>query len=165
MAGNHSFMSDVAEFESLMALDNPIKSSHATRWERRARAQAAGEPSQADRYIPHRSGMDHDISHMSSYIDEENTDKNESSEHSKMLNTALEKPSEGARVLAFRNKAPAPSDGFQSSLKVLYSSAGPKKETVKPARQISSTPFKVLDAPDMLDDYCKYSFDFMVQYV
>jgi hypothetical protein len=35
---NQSF--DIMEFESMMALDNPIKSSTATRWERKAKAAA-----------------------------------------------------------------------------------------------------------------------------
>jgi cell division cycle 20, cofactor of APC complex len=151
--------SALADFESLLSLDDPIKSSTATRWERKARQQqvsvlSSSQPSQSDRYIPNRSGMDYDL-HMSSLMVDENTDKNmEVSDHSKLLTSTLEKSdSKGARVLAFKNKAPAPADGYQSSMRVLYSAAGPKKEVAKPTRQISSTPFRVLDAPDMLDDY------------
>lgn len=61
----------------------------------------------------------------------------------------------GSRILAYKNKAPAPSDGYQSSLKVIYSQYGGNrsKETVKPTRHISSAPVRILDAPDMLDDY------------
>ena len=156
-----SFLGDVADFESMMSLDDPIKSSVAPRWERKARqaqqqlssSLSASQPSQSDRYIPNRSGMDFDLS---SLLADENTDKNDNTEHSKLLAETLDKESsKGSRILAFKNKAPAPADGFQSSLRVLYSASGPKKEVAKPTRTISSTPFRVLDAPDMLDDYCK----------
>jgi cell division cycle protein 20 (cofactor of APC complex) len=152
-----NFLNDVVELESLMALDNPVKSSTATRWERKARqAQvqqlSSSQPSQCDRYIPNRSGMEFDINHL---VDENKDSKND---HSKLLTGVLEDDNKGSRVLAFKSKAPAPADGYQSSLRVLYSAAGPKKEVVKPTRQIASAPFRVLDAPDMLDDYCKSVF-------
>lgn len=65
-----------------------------------------------------------------------------------------------SRVLAFKNKAPAPVEGYQNSLKVLYSSqsCNSKKEVIKPSRTIPSAPLRILDAPDMLDDYCKSLF-------
>lgn len=61
------------------------------------------------------------------------------------------------RVLAFRNKAPAPEEGYQNGLKVLYSqnkgrSAG-GAGAVRPTRHIPSAPVRILDAPDLLDDY------------
>lgn len=61
----------------------------------------------------------------------------------------------GHRVLAFRNKAPAPEEGYQNSLKVLYSqNKGRAGAGVsRPTRHIPSAPVRVLDAPDLLDDY------------
>ena len=66
---------DVAEFENMMCLDNPIKST-ATRWERRANRTGSarkdgldssfteinGNESRGnmDRFIPNRAGMDFD---------------------------------------------------------------------------------------------------------
>jgi hypothetical protein len=141
MSNNNSF--DLAEFESLMALDNPIKSSAATRWERKA----ARQEQQLDRFIPNRSGMENN-----------NLEASESSgetEHAKLILANQE--GKNSRVLAFKNKAPAPVEGYQNSLKVLYSTQTAKKgEVVKPTRHIASAPVRVLDAPDMLDDYCKY---------
>ena len=78
------------------------------------------------------------------------------SNYNKILNANTEMPGENTRVLAFKNKAPAPKDGYQSSLKVLYSQqAGKKSDMVKSSRHIPSAPVKVLDAPDLLDDYCE----------
>ncbi len=144
---------DVTEFESMVSLDKPINSSAATRWERRAARQqqpSSQQPSQSDRYIPNRSGMDFDLMMNS----DENGDAN-TSDHAKLLLANTLENKGDARVLAFKNKAPAPADGYQSSLKVLYSAQTAKKEVTKPTRHIPSAPIRVLDAPDMLDDYCK----------
>ena len=68
--------------------------------------------------------------------------------------TLLNGRTECAKILAFKAKAPAPPVGYQNSLKVLYSqnkaSAGRKR---KVTRHIPQAPERVLDAPDMLDDY------------
>eukprot|EP01042_Synura_sphagnicola_P007100 gene7100-9093_t len=72
-----------------------------------------------------------------------------------MLNhEVLDKSEGGSRILAFKNKAPTPKEGYQSTLKILYSQKLNKKaDLVKPSRHISSSPVRILDAPDILDDY------------
>lgn len=140
---NTSF--NLAEFESLMALDNPIKSSKATRWERKGAQQPL------DRFIPNRSAMEKN---------DENFDRADASsdkcEHTKLMLGNNSESTTGSRVLAFKNKAPEVLGEYQNSLKVLYSAQPSKKsETVKATRNIPSAPVRVLDAPDMLDDYCK----------
>lgn len=142
------------EFESLMSLDNPIKSSTSTRWERKARQASSHTPGKStgnfgDRHIPSRSGT---------FNVDENFDTNgetpaETSDHAKLLKTASDGSGKHSRVLAFKNKAPGPVEGYQNSLKVLYSSQSCKKEVTKPSRNIPSAPIRILDAPDMLDDY------------
>ena len=151
---------DVADFEQMMSLDTVIKSSVPTRWERKAR-QAGGELQ--DRYIPNRSACD--VSQYS-ITNEENDDPDASmstSDYAKLLAQNMDQPGsftgndgDKARILAFKNKAPVPKDGYQNSLKVLYSQqVGAKKagEIIKPSRHIPSAPVRILDAPDMLDDY------------
>jgi len=69
---------------------------------------------------------------------------------------ATSNPSE-SRVLAFKQKAPAPKEGHTNSLQVLYSAsrnldAGINK-SIKPSRHIPSAPERILDAPDLMDDY------------
>jgi cell division cycle protein 20 (cofactor of APC complex) len=61
----------------------------------------------------------------------------------------------GARVLAFREKAPAAAEGYTNSLKVLYSQnkAGAAAGKAKVTRHIPSAPERILDAPELLDDY------------
>jgi len=58
------------------------------------------------------------------------------------------------RVLAFRNKAPLPKEGFQNQLQVLYSqNKDPAPSSLRSYRHIPSAPERILDAPDLLDDY------------
>lgn len=104
------------------------------------------------------------MANSASSFNDENFDSNiensggNDSDHAKLLLATTKDSSEGtgkSRVLAFKNKAPAPMEGYQNSLKVLYSSQTTKKEVTKSSRHISSAPVRILDAPDMLDDYCK----------
>ena len=50
-------------------------------------------------------------------------------------------------------QAPAPPPGYQSNLAGLYSQNAPRKVAVKPSRVIPQQPERVLDAPDIRDDY------------
>lgn len=153
---------DVAEFENLMSLENPIKSSKATRWERKRNVShmsgsnedrpslalsEGNHGSNMDRYIPNRSNMDMD---MSMSVDDMSVDQND---FTKLVNET-HSLNQASRVLAFKTKAPAPKEGYQNSLKILYSSQGAKKaESAKVTRHIPSAPVRILDAPALLNDY------------
>jgi cell division cycle protein 20 (cofactor of APC complex) len=57
-----------------------------------------------------------------------------------------------ARILAFKQKAPAPSEGFDNPMAALYSAnAGPRPK--KAFRAVPQQPDRILDAPDLVDDY------------
>ena len=62
-----------------------------------------------------------------------------------------------SRILSFKEKAPVPKGDTVNNLNVLYSasaSAKYKKSNTKlVSRQIPSAPIRVLDAPDLMDDY------------
>lgn len=45
--------------------------------------------------------------------------------------------------------------GYQSNLKVLYSSTKAPASAKKTTRHIPQIPERILDAPDILDDYCE----------
>ena len=62
---------------------------------------------------------------------------------------------QSSRVLAFKTKAPAAPEGYENSLKVLYTQNKAKTagKALKAARHIPSAPERILDAPDLLDDY------------
>jgi len=169
---------DLADFESMMDLSVTIKSSVASRWERKAAArenaglQSVGQQLDlscdqggnggggVDRFIPNRGAMGDLLAGGGAAADENaaNTTQDEAdlsnSSFVKLLDSSSSSAAAGTRVLAFKNKAPAPKDEYQNSLKVLYSqSNGKKGDVVKPTRHISSTPVRILDAPDLIDDY------------
>lgn len=60
-----------------------------------------------------------------------------------------------AKILAFKNKAPSMADGYDNaSLTHLYSGYnGPKPNAHKQFRPIPTAPERILDAPELLDDY------------
>lgn len=64
-----------------------------------------------------------------------------------------------SRILSYRDKAPTPVGDTVSNLNVLYSAAAaskvhnPKPTSKMVARHIPSAPSRILDAPDLLDDY------------
>lgn len=139
---------DIVELESILALDQPIKSSAMPRWQRKQQQQQSG-----DRYIPMRSSIN-DAEAVSFDDAPESADDNEQDAHSKLIEQEMLGGNVSqSRVLAYKAKAPAPKEGYQNSLKVLYSQSGKRNESVKPVRHIPSAPVKVLDAPDMVDDY------------
>ena len=59
---------------------------------------------------------------------------------------------QGARILTFKQKAPAPPEGYENHMASLYTAnagARPKKAF----RAVPQQPDRILDAPDLVDDY------------
>jgi cell division cycle protein 20 (cofactor of APC complex) len=157
-----------------------LNTSHSSNLSSRSTEFASSSSSAptSDRFIPHRagtldrfnthalvSGVDENASNkMNVASDDSESNKSRSdnsndgdsaqSDYNKLLSENSQSIETGTRVLAFKNKAPAPVEGYQNSLKVLYSQKVTKKgDMSKPTRHISSTPARILDAPDLLDDY------------
>ncbi|XP_043236791.1 cell division cycle protein 20 homolog [Amphibalanus amphitrite] len=63
------------------------------------------------------------------------------------------------RILSFRAKAPQPSDSYANGLRVLYSASRSSAPRAPSTRFIPSAPDKILDAPDLLDDYYLHLLD------
>lgn len=80
-------------------------------------------------------------------------------EYASRLSSALLGVDDAAnnRIMSFKDKAPVPKGDTVNNLSILYSasaSAAQKKVNTKlVSRQISSAPARVLDAPDLMDDY------------
>lgn len=60
------------------------------------------------------------------------------------------------RVLSYQNKAPAPPEGYQNPLRVVYSQTKTPASVKASTRYIPQAPDRILDAPEIIDDYCKY---------
>lgn len=124
-----------------------------------------------DRFIPNRSAMDMDAASFllkKTGASGAEAGNSQSPTHQAFQQTlagslfgsdsaiaaGTKKGARGHRVLAFKQKAPEAKDGYHEAIKVLYSqNSQAKKQTMAPPRHIPSAPERVLDAPDMLDDY------------
>ena len=73
-------------------------------------------------------------------------------EYKKLLAASLN-IQEQARVLAFKHKAPAPPEGHDSGLASLYSANLGQAPSRKQFRHVPTTQERILDAPDLVDDY------------
>lgn len=56
------------------------------------------------------------------------------------------------RIISYKNKAPLPPEGHSNNLRVVYS-ACKTTSTKKPSRYIPNQPERILDAPDIKNDY------------
>lgn len=108
--------------------------------------------------------MDFDLSHYAMTAGSENNafassgaDDDESKAALKKTlasNLLGEDAASAFRVLALTEKAPAAPEGYVNSMKVLYSqSQGENTRKARSTRYIPTAPERILDAPDIVDDY------------
>jgi cell division cycle protein 20 (cofactor of APC complex) len=109
-----------------------------------------------DRFIPNRSSSNLDVAAYNvsrEARDVENLDALSPSkmEYKKQLAANLGQDG-SARILAFKQKAPAPAEGFENHMASLYTANnGPRPK--KAFRAVPQQPERILDAPDLVDDY------------
>ncbi len=113
-----------------------------------------------DRFIPDRLSMDMDISHFNLTSSEKTLGPSSKNYKSCLVETLFEgsQPSKSAtcKILSFKTKAPSPSRLESTKIRKLYSQnqnvqKGPKE--VSSTRKIPAQPERVLDAPNIRDDY------------
>ncbi|KAF7833615.1 cell division cycle 20.2, cofactor of APC complex-like [Senna tora] len=104
-----------------------------------------------DRFIPNRSAMDFDYAHYmltEGAKGKENSSVSSPSAYRKQLAEAMNM--NRTRILAFKNKPPAPVDVFpQDSTTTVHH----QDKSSKPRRFIPQSSERTLDAPDLVDDY------------
>lgn len=143
----------MSDFNIDDVMSAPVTSSSLARWERKQKEKTA----QYDRFIPNRDGMNpalslHSVSNNENVCPENvNVGDSTGSFKSCLAQSLFEGEDVNSKVLAFKKKAPKPTEQFHNNLRVLYSQQS--ATTVKKVRHISSTPERILDAPDMVDDY------------
>ena len=118
-----------------------------------------------DRFIPTRTAMNfeaaqHKIEGSENESEGEAAQKRDAALKAGLLKDGCVDGEEGSRVLAYKQKAPAPKAGYVNHLHVLYTAnhggpglEGASRRKAKSTRHIPSAPSRVLDAPDLLDDY------------
>jgi cell division cycle protein 20 (cofactor of APC complex) len=114
--------------------------------------------SQMDRFITTRSAMDVEAAHLNlmKENDQQETSNSQASEckeeYQKRLAASLSVDTSG-RILAFKQKAPAPPEGHEAALKGLYTENVGQAPSKKQFRHVPQTQERILDAPDLVDDY------------
>jgi len=109
---------------------------------------------QGDRFIPKRSAMNNSNFNMTNENCAPNGMDSPSKDlYKKMARAALSNGNEelGAKILAFKNKPPAPV-AFEKDNSMYTQNSG-KVVSRKQYRHIPQAPERILDAPDLLDDY------------
>jgi len=120
-----------------------------TKWKRQGKkgSQAHGDK---DRFIPIRD--ENKFDQQQSFQDKSDKKKKEDCTAS-----SAAPPSQGSKILCFQTTAPEAADGYISNLRTLYtaSSGSESKRSLKSLkrRHIAQTAQRVLDAPDLCDDY------------
>lgn len=141
------------ELESIVSA--PTSSAVITRWERKSLKTAKagvtnGNTSIAsvgDRFIPSRS-INHDLQMCNLQSD--------ASENSQMLKEQMFEGQSDSKILAFKEKAKPAEAGYLNQLRVLYSqnkSTAASQSLKRNFRAINSSAERILDAPDMSDDF------------
>jgi len=134
----------------------PLKNAALPRWQRKALGEQQKSPT-GDRFIPNRNCMDMSVSHFHLTNSLENAEVMDMISPTKLkyqqdLKAHLFEGTEQSKILAFKHKAPAPREGYQNSLKVLYTQ-NQEMKSYKTVRNISQNAVRILDAPELLDDY------------
>jgi cell division cycle protein 20 (cofactor of APC complex) len=111
---------------------------------------------QLDRFIPNRSALDFDVAQFNlsnenvcSDVDGPSPSKDE---YKKLLAASLN-VGDSSRILSFKQKAPAPPPGHESNLASLYNNNMGQAPSRKHFRHVPTTQDRILDAPDIVDDY------------
>ncbi|XP_055921612.1 cell division cycle protein 20 homolog [Eupeodes corollae] len=128
-----------------------------------------------DRFIPNRSTTNFGLGHylikqeQEKTSDEENEKNNKmtpsKSDHKKLISESMQVgDTNGTRILSYQNKAPPAPESHQNPNKVVYSIKTPIS-TKSGSRYIPSTSDRILDAPDIINDYYLNLLDWSVDNV
>jgi len=113
--------------------------------------------SAGDRFIPNRSAMDMEASSHALLREEsieEETMSPTKRHFQRVMAENLGANLNTTRVLAFQSKPPTAPEGHSNNLKILYSSSKNAPSSVKKwCRHIPQSPERILDAPDIRNDY------------
>lgn len=112
-----------------------------------------------DRFIPARDPVNMTLSQYNFTKENEGTSTQSSNYHQRQLSASLSESLfsvssvDSCRILAYQSKAPEPRAGYENRLGVLYSQSLASGGQTRRTRHIPSAPERILDSPDLLDDY------------
>ncbi|EDQ87228.1 uncharacterized protein MONBRDRAFT_10098 [Monosiga brevicollis MX1] len=104
-----------------------------------------------DRFIPNRASMDIEAAHYK-LTHSENVPSPSKEHYAKAIESTLMGEA-NSKILAFKQKAPQPSEGHKNDLRVLYTQNRGAQRVRKASRAIPQNPERILDAPEMRPDF------------
>ncbi|XP_027200004.2 cell division cycle 20 protein fzy [Dermatophagoides pteronyssinus] len=109
-------------------------------------------PINGDRFIPDRTAMNFEIGHYLIANNEQNNSNN-NGENSTIIKELNGTDLANYRILHYNKTVPKPQEGYINDTKVAYYSCQTSSSKTKSTRYISKQPERILDAPDVLNDY------------
>lgn len=112
-----------------------------------------------DRFIPSRPLVDCEWSHFQIMQGTDSGEANRemevegNSQHYSNMAENLQSSSSNGKILHFKSGAPVAREGHQNQLRVLYCQSKPAAPKAKSTRHIPQAEDRILDAPELLDDY------------
>lgn len=132
----------------------PSKSKSPSRSKTPTPNKGVKTPSAGDRFIPYRSANNFEVAHYKLNAENIPTDNTTHTEFQKAMCENLPGNDLNThRILSYQKKAPAPPDGFQNPMKVIYTQIKTPASVKSSSRYIPQAPDRILDAPDIVDDY------------
>jgi len=115
-------------------------------------------PGGGDRFIPNRSATDYEASHFKLLREglgaaDTETMSPSKREYQRVIQENLGADLSSTRVLSYQSKPPSAPEGHSNNLKILYSSGKTQASAKKVTRHIPQVPERILDAPDIVNDY------------
>ncbi|KAM7287620.1 cell division cycle protein 20 homolog [Ixodes scapularis] len=105
-----------------------------------------------DRFIPNRHRMQFELANYVLTKKENTSEDGENAAYRAALEGQLNADLANFRIMSYSDKAPAPPEGHVGS-RVLYSASKPTTSSKKATRYIPRTAERVLDAPDICNDF------------
>lgn len=132
----------------------PSKSKSPSRSTTPTPNKGAKTPSGGDRFIPIRSTTNFELSHFKLTQTEDTEVSSPQKEIQKIISENLHgNDISKQKILAYQNKAPAAPEGFQNPMRVLFTQTKTPVSVKTGSRYIPQAPDRILDAPDIIDDY------------
>nr|CAH7755583.1 unnamed protein product [Callosobruchus chinensis] len=108
----------------------------------------------ADRFIPCRSANNFDLAHLKLSLDDNaETDSPTHKELQRVMAENIHGSNVNQRILSYQNKAPSAPEGFVNPMRVVYTQSKTPASVKSSSRYIPQAPDRILDAPDIVDDY------------
>lgn len=132
----------------------PSKSKSPSRSTTPTPNDGAKTPGGGDRFIPCRSANNFELAHYKLNTEDIPVDSPTQKEYQRVMGENLQgNDMNSQRILSYQKKAPSAPEGFQNPMKVLYVHAKTPASAKSSSRYIPQAPDRILDAPDIVDDY------------